>query len=538
MHRFAAAATLLCLWAWSAAPAQEGSQRLLILHTNDLHDHVRAGGDGIGGLPWVSGHVAAVRSARDDVLLLDAGDAAHKGDLVAFLTNSEITFEAMGRMGYDAIAVGNHEHNFGLNQLRVFNALTGERMLALNMVTADGQLLFAPSRVVEVNGIRVGIVGLALPRNRDTLDFQATGKALGAHAHMLRTQAEADIVVALCHVGVEDATLWSRMAPQVDVFVTGHTHQALHGALVVAETGALIVQAGANARYVGHLELELSDARRPIAHNAHLVEMSHARVAPDQAMVDWVRAREAQLAPDADRVVTRLDRPIGWFAIARLGAAALRSHGEADIGLYHPTHVVRNVLVPGEVSVNALFRTSADRGHPLVRTQLSGAQITAYLGALGRREPRAWGQTQWAGFSVSWGNKTNVGRGAGDPHTDLDPDRRYSVIMTAREWENRFLPLVDRLEGEERIGPLSSGEFHASPAGFSSIEALSAYLDALGDTSVNEHLADLATAQGDSDPLEAQAEQRILQRALPTQREITRPDPARQTRPKQQHVRE
>lgn len=538
MYRSTAAAMLLCLWTWSAASAQEAPQRLLILHTNDVHDHIRAGSGGIGGLPWISGHVGAVRSLRDDVLLLDAGDAAHKGDLVAFLTNSELTLEAMGAMGYDAIAVGNHDHNFGLNQLRVFNDLTGQRMLALNLVTADGQLLFAPSRVVEVNAIRVGIVGLALPRNRDTLDFETTGSALDAHARMLSTQAEVDIVVALCHVGVEDAMRWSRMAPTVDVFVTGHTHEALADAVVVPETGALIVQAGANARYVGHLELELDESGRLVDHTAQLVEMSHADITPDQVMVEWVRGHEANLAPGADRVVTRLDRPIGWFGIARLGAAALRRYGQADIGLYHPTHVVRNVLIPGDVSVNDLFRTSADRGHPLVRTELSGAQITAYIGALARRAPREWGQTQWAGFSVSWSDdEDEIGR-ISNASTDLDPDRHYSVVMTAREWENRFLRVIDRLEGEERVGPLSSGRFQASPAGFSSIDALSAYLSALRDVSVHDHLAELAAAQGDPDPLEAQAEHRILQRALPTVELATTADPTVPTPPQEQLVNE
>lgn len=60
--------------------------RLLILHTNDHHDHLRAGPGGVGGLPYVSGFIRSVRTQHPDVLLLDAGDVTEKGDLVGFRT--------------------------------------------------------------------------------------------------------------------------------------------------------------------------------------------------------------------------------------------------------------------------------------------------------------------------------------------------------------------------------------------------------------------------------------------------------------------
>jgi 2',3'-cyclic-nucleotide 2'-phosphodiesterase (5'-nucleotidase family) len=62
---------LMVLVAASAVSGQ--AARLLILHTNDLHDHVRAGEIRLGGLPYVSGYVKQVRARRSDVLLVDAG---------------------------------------------------------------------------------------------------------------------------------------------------------------------------------------------------------------------------------------------------------------------------------------------------------------------------------------------------------------------------------------------------------------------------------------------------------------------------------
>src|SRR4030095_1362900 len=96
---------------FAAVAGAAETARLLILHTNDLHDHVRAGSNGVGGLPYISGYVKQVRAERADVLLLDAGDVTEKGDLVAFKTHSVMTYEAMRRMGYDGAAIGNHEYD-------------------------------------------------------------------------------------------------------------------------------------------------------------------------------------------------------------------------------------------------------------------------------------------------------------------------------------------------------------------------------------------------------------------------------------------
>ncbi len=504
MGRLRSAALAIAVWLAVALPVWADGARVLLLYTNDIHDHVRPGAAGVGGLPWVAGYVAGVRAERDDVLLLDAGDAAEKGDLVAFLTNSELTFEALGRIGYDAIAVGNHEHTLGLNQLRRLDALTGHRLLALNVIGGDGLPMFAPSRVVERAGARIAVIGMALPRARDTLDFEVSARTLGRHASMLREQAAADLVVVVAHVGTVDASRWSRAAPEVDVFVTGHTHETLAQPMRVPETGALVVQAGANARQLGRLELALHPGARPDIVDAEIVLLDHEQVAPDEAMLAWILARETALAPDAGVVVAQLEAPLGWFAIARLSAAAIRQHADADIGLYHPTHVVRNPLVPGAVTVNDLFRAAADRGHPLVEVELSGAEIDAYLTGLARRDPRRWGETQWSGFQV-------IRRHEGRLVTDLERDRRYQVVMPQREWEKRFLRLAGELDGPEREGPLAARAFVATPAGFSSVAALAQYLAALPHA-VELELVRLGAAQGDPDPLEATAEALFLAR--------------------------
>ncbi|QYM78720.1 hypothetical protein K0B96_15670 [Horticoccus luteus] len=90
-----------------------------------------------------------------------------------------------------------------------------------------------------------------------------------------------------------------------------------------------------------------------------------------------------------------------------------------------------------------------------MRTELTGAEIEAYLRALGERQD----QTSWSGFKVVSG-AANPGRLA----TDLEPARSYTVIMPAKEWDTRFLRMVENARKSSRGNPLTARPFAATPA--------------------------------------------------------------------------
>lgn len=490
------------------ALAQAGPVEITLLYTNDVHDHLMPDDSGIGGLVYVSGYVSSVREAVPNVILIDAGDATEKGDLIAYLTGSEITMEAFGRMNYDAIAVGNHEHNFGLDQVRRFNDLSGGVMLAANLVDEDG-LLFPASRIIERGGASIGVIGAALPRGRDTLTFDETGEALRRISEELRFEQEVGLIIATVHVGVEDAAEWSRMAPEIDIFISGHTHQLLTEPVMLDETGTVILQAGSNARHVGRVELSVGNGPASIL-SSDIIPMDHAAITVDEEMLEWIMERSAEVLPDIQFTEFTVRKPVGWFALARLSAEAIRTHSDAEIAFFHPTHLVRNILRPGPVSLNGLFRTSADRGHALLTAELTGAEISFYLNGLMQRDYSDWGQTMWAGFAV-----TEL-REDGTKTTDLDPDRLYTVIMPAQEWEKRFLRLVERTDEAARASVRPITELSHAPAGFATIEALAPFLSGIvesGDT-LEARLNELKSRQGIIDPMEMVLEAAIIHRQL------------------------
>lgn len=502
-----------------AASAGADSGRLLLLHTNDMHDHLRPGYIGIGGLPYVSGFVRAVRARRDDVLLVDAGDLLEKGDLLAYRTQGAATFEALGRIGYDAVTIGNHDLDFGVEHLHRLEGKLGQPLLLLNLVDHHGEPLFQPSRIVEVNGVKVGLVGMLAPRKKflGGLDAEQSGRVLAAEAERLKEQVH--LVVAVCHQGSGPIEDWSRMAPAVDVFVAGHHHETLTSPRVIEETGAIVVSAGSDAHWVGHLDLEVDlEARRVVDHRGGLDLLSHDRIDVDEDMLDWLEAMESEWAPEADTFVAELERPLGWFALGTLAAEAVRLRAGADIGFYHPTQIIRNGLPAGSVDYNAVFRISAERVDPLLRLRMTGKEIADYMTALAMSD---WGQSQWAGFRVSVQQDDD---GSAYYDNDLDPERVYTVVMPEREWQRYliqvFEPAYVRTRGEG-VGTTSGGVPRRNISGnavdFLFADAFSDYLREVAEAgqTVTERLDQLRSAQGDSDPNAKLYEPRFLEALNP-----------------------
>lgn len=475
----------------SGGSAAATEKTLLILHTNDIHDRLRADYDGNGGLPFIAGFIQDVRHSRDDVLVLDAGDVAEKGDLVARRTGSDLVFEAMGRVGYHAWAPGNHDHDFGIEALHRFTELAGMDILCINLFKEDGSLEFAPSNVYTIDGVRVGVIGAIAPRSERSLDLQGTAEAMGREAARLRPST--DLVVALIHIGARDAQFISGLAPDIDVFITGHSHELLSEP-VQTPSGALVVQTGSYAENVGWLELRLDlPGRRVLSHDYRVVPMEHTSVRPDLAMLEWIRLKELELAPEALEVVSWSPRVISYLEVGILAAEGLRRAYGADVALNHTASVVRAPLPAGVLDWNAIYRTGGERGNALVEVELTGEEVESYVRGMSTSE---WLPTQWAGFHASGSGAEFV--------TDLVPGRTYTVVMPLREWETRFLRLFERVMEDPSafpgVEPLRRTPTVTEAEGWT--EAVVALLKEweAGDQTLDRGIAELARVTGQTIP--------------------------------------
>lgn len=315
-------------------------RHVVILHTNDLHGSIEpwTGWEGellgrrMGGMAWLAGAVSRVRAEEgpQKVLLLDAGDAL--GDsMLADLTRGEAVLELMRALRYDAVAVGNHEVDFGALRLFEPAAPQAPRILAANLRRkADGAHPAAPAALIERAGVRIGVIGLAYPntplttaaKNVRELSFDADpARAVRSALPRLREEG-AELVIVLSHLGLGAEKKLAEDAPGIDVIVGGHSHNRVPQALRIGNT--LLVQAGAHGSDLGRLDLWL-DGAKVVRHRRELIALDHARVGADAQVAQRVATLRAPHASE-------LDAPLGVAAepIVRAQTLAGASPGKRD----------------------------------------------------------------------------------------------------------------------------------------------------------------------------------------------------------------
>lgn len=232
------------------------SAPLTILYTNDLHLR-------FGRLASIERLVAVERDADVPVLLLDAGDAWQdfRRPLPA-VWGADGMVEWMNRVGYDGMALGNHEMYWGAERLDELVGAASFPVLCANLVPQRrAETPFVPSARVDAGGISVLLIGLI---TEELLPYSAYPRLRVVHAagavagEIDRAALPEDLIVVVAHLPVADAIRVARQVPEIDVFVSGHSHEETIDPVRVGDT--LIVQSGAFGENLGRLALDVDPA--------------------------------------------------------------------------------------------------------------------------------------------------------------------------------------------------------------------------------------------------------------------------------------
>jgi len=244
-------AVVVSVCALLALAAAVAAASLTILYTNDLH--VR-----LGRLESVAALVEQERSAGHPVLLLDAGDTWQDfRTLTAAVWGAEEMVDWMNRVGYAAMALGNHDLYWGADRLAALCELAGFPVLCANLQPSAGiEPPFVRFTTVSIGGLDVLVVGLITSEYLPYPDFPWLRYVPPTTAlrDVLATE-RADLVVVVGHLPVAEATRIAQSVPEVDVFLTGHSHEATAEPVRVGDT--LILQAGGFGHFLGRLRLDL-----------------------------------------------------------------------------------------------------------------------------------------------------------------------------------------------------------------------------------------------------------------------------------------
>jgi 2',3'-cyclic-nucleotide 2'-phosphodiesterase/3'-nucleotidase len=400
-----------------ASAAEQTTAELTILHTSDLHGAVLPFNDyanrpsDIGSLAQVATMVKEIRATTDhQVLVLDSGDTLQGTPLEQFAHvrwgEPSPTIEAMNRIGYQAMAVGNHEFNFGLEVLERARKQANFPFLSANIVReGSGDLAFEPYAIFEQGPIRVGVLGLITPNvpgwekpeNYRGLSFLPMDEAARRWVPVLRENEGCDLVVVLAHSGFEqdpdtgesDGTahenfVWRLTAvPGIDVLLTGHTHEDIPPRMV---RGVFVAQPWARARMLTRIDFRLERDDR----GWHITERRGENLPAKGVPGDKELIRAHTLIQQ--RVQTALDGPVGEVTHeVRVDRCRLEDCAAVDL-----VHQVQMHASGADLSLSALLNAHAPvlRAGPvtwrwihafyvypntLVAVRLTGAQIRDLL---------------------------------------------------------------------------------------------------------------------------------------------------------------
>lgn len=380
---------------------------------NDFHGHlegpsgkVTVGDETLeaGGVDYLAAKIAELQRYNPNIVVVGAGDMIGASPLISALFHDEPAIEALNATGLAITAVGNHEFDEGVDELLRLkkggchpkdgcqdgDPFDGAKFdyLAANVTRKDdGQTILPASVIREFDGVKIGFIGLTLtgtpeivdPTGITTVDFADEATTINDEAAKLKTQGIQAIVV-LIHEGGMQAThnnpsgcdgisgpilkIVKNTIKDVDVFVTGHTHQAY----ICEIDGRLISSAKSYGQMLTDIDLTLDPATGDVI-------SSHAR--------NIVVTREGEPRADVTAVVEKYR--------ARVAPLANRKIGEIKGDLLRE---------PGESGDSALGRTIADSQlWATAAPEKGGAQI-AFMNAGGVRKDLTFAQSGAEGDGV------------------------------------------------------------------------------------------------------------------------------------------
>lgn len=352
--------------------------RVRLLFTSDEHGHIER-----------AAAIAGMAKERGDALLVSSGDV-FQGTSVSDLQDGRPSLEVMASSGYDAVTLGNHDFDKGVDYVKDWIARAPHPVLTSNVIEqATGQLLAGaqPYVIREVDGIRVGLIGATTLETKSAnyayrtegLQFLDPAQTVARYRDELKAQG-VEVIGVLSHLGEEEDL---RVASKVDglsFILGGHTHRAFEQPKVVK--GTLVCQPGCYREFLGSLELDVDRASgKVVGHRHELIPVSEdTPVDPKvealvRSAIERVREATSTVVAESEKEVPfshRMDHPFD-----DLLSAAMRNLAGTSAAVYN-RKVIRGKLPAGAVTAGDLHN-ALPFPNKVVKIRVSREQL---LGAL------------------------------------------------------------------------------------------------------------------------------------------------------------
>ena len=391
-----------------AIPAYTEVSDLQILATSDLHGkfypwaYATNEASTAGSLTQLATAVKELRS--ENSLLVDAGDTIQDNSAQLFLDEDvHPMITGINAIGYDIWVTGNHEYNFGMDNLKKVIASFDGTALVGNVYDEDGKPIADGYTIVEKDGVKIGVIGMVTQNITrwdavNLADCTVTDPVEETRKIIDEIQDQVDVLIAVVHMGVENeygvansgVTDLANACPEFALIVASHDHSLIEGTEI---NGALVVENKNQAQTMNeiHLYLAKSDSGWDVLNRtskAHQI----ADYEPDEELAATLKPYHDIAIADANVVIGRLEG--GSLApdneIAEIPAAQVMDTAMIDL-----INEVQMYYTGAKVSAAALFTMDANLkegdihksdssliykyDNTLYKLQMTGAQLKQFM---------------------------------------------------------------------------------------------------------------------------------------------------------------
>jgi len=259
---------LICAIACALASCSV-QKSMVVLTTNDTHSQILPGDDGTGGYARRLGIIDTVRANHKCVVLVDDGDFS-QGTIFFNFFKGDVEVLGMNTMKYDAVTLGNHEFDNGVDSLAKHLAKAKFPIVCANYDVKGTALegLIKSYVIVKRGGLKIGIFGLGISPANLIADYNFKGitwhnpeETANAVSEQLKKKERCDVVICISHLGVaENAKFsdWTVAAHSryIDLICSGHSHLVINKQVPNADGKPVqIIQAGKTGAQLGRVDI-------------------------------------------------------------------------------------------------------------------------------------------------------------------------------------------------------------------------------------------------------------------------------------------
>jgi len=359
----------------ASVPPVPAETRIVIFHSNDVHGK-------IDNFAKVAAIIEAERKSNADVFYFCAGDNFTGNPVIdQYDPPGEPVLELYNRLGLDLLCPGNHEFDYGLENLEKFAARAHFPFVCANIQAGKILPQLRPSVVLETKGgVKIAVFGLiqieagnGLPSTHpDKVKGLVFSEPLAKAQEMKKLRAGSNVLIGLTHIGYDQDVQLAGQMPELDVLIGGHSHTRVDPAENV--NGVLVAQAGSDNRYLGRVELLVRNGR-VVEKKGTLIDLKGPLA--EDAEVKSMIARFNQ-NPAFARVIAEAPLEIsGKDALGSLMTDAMRRVHGLDIAFQNGGGIRLNQL-PKKITLKDIY-TLDPFGNQVVQIAMTAAEIRGLI---------------------------------------------------------------------------------------------------------------------------------------------------------------